>query len=75
MDALVFVVVMVAALVVAAVVVGRGQRGPSPDAPTRPEPGEDTTTADDPRDRPAGPAAEFDAPHDSELHPGEAQER
>lgn len=72
MDALLFLVIMVAALVIAAVVIGRAQRAPSPDDPTPPQPGEDTTRADDPRDRPAGSGAELDAPHSSELEPGEA---
>lgn len=71
MDALLFVVIMVAALAVAAVVIGRTQRAPSPDNPTRPQPGEDAIDARDPRDRPSGPGASFDAPHSSELQPGE----
>lgn len=71
MEALLFLVVMVAALLVAAVVIGRGQRGPSPDAPNRSATGEETTDVGDPRDRPAGPAAEFDRPHDSEMEPGD----
>lgn len=66
-----FLVIMVGALAVAAVVVGRAQRGPSPDNPTRPEPGDDVIAADDPRDRPAGPETAFDAPHSSQLQPGE----
>ncbi|HVL99673.1 MAG TPA: hypothetical protein VM324_10325 [Egibacteraceae bacterium] len=72
MEGLVFVVIMVAALAVAALVIGRAQQRPSPDNPTRPEPGERTVSAEDPRDRPAGPGAELDAPHTSELAPGEA---
>lgn len=71
MDALLFVVIMVAALAVAATVIGRAQRGASPDEPTPPETGGEHTDAADPRDRPAGPGAEPDAPHTSELHPRE----
>lgn len=77
MDALLFLVIMVAALAVAAVVIGRAQRTPSPDNPTRPPPGEhavDAVDADDPRDRPAGPGSSLDAPHSSELQPGEARD-
>lgn len=74
MDALLFLVIMVAALAVAAVVIGRAQRTPSPDNPTRPSPGEHTVDADDPRDRPAGPGSSLDAPHSSELQPGEARD-
>lgn len=66
-----FLVIMVGALAVVAVVIGRAQRSPSPDNPTRPEPGEDVTAAEDPRDRPAGPGTAFDGPHPSELQPGE----
>lgn len=72
MDALVFAVIMVAALAVAALVIGRAQRAPSPDEPSTPAPGEEGLAADDPRDRPGGPGAERDAPHPSELHSGEA---
>lgn len=67
MDGLLFLVIMLAALAVVAVVIGRAQRSPSPDNPTRPAPGEDSPHADDPRDRPGGPGAELDAPHASEL--------
>lgn len=74
MDALLVLVVMVAALCVAAVVIGRARRGPSPDNPTRPEPDEHSMRGDDPRDRPAGPGAERDAPHSSELRSGEASD-
>lgn len=74
MDALLFVVIMVAALAVAALVIGRAQRTPSPDHPTRPDPGENPAAVDDPRDRPAGPGAAFDAPHSSELQPGEMRD-
>lgn len=64
MDAVLFVVIMIATLAAAAVVIARAQRNPSPDNPTRPEPGEHTTDAADPRDRPGGPGAELDAPED-----------
>lgn len=72
MDALVFAVIMVAALAVAALVIGRAHHAPSPDEPSTSAPGEDGLAADDPRDRPGGPGAERDAPHPSELHSGEA---
>lgn len=72
MDALLFLVIMVAALAIAAVVIGRAQNSPSPDDPTRPEPEGGHVGADDERDRPGGPGAELDAPHSSELEPGEA---
>lgn len=62
MDAVLFIVIMGATLAVAAAVITRAQRGPAPDDPTRPEPGEHTTDAADARDRPAGPGAERDAP-------------
>lgn len=74
MDALLFVVVMVAALAVAATVIGRAQRNPSPDEPTKTAADGDPVDAADPRDRPAGPGAELDAPHASELQPGETED-
>lgn len=74
MDALVFLVVMVAALAVAAVVIGRAQRTTSPDEPTKAAPGEKSPEAAHPRDRPAGPGAESQAPHSSELKPGETDD-
>lgn len=74
MDALLFIVIMVGALAVAAVVIGRAQRAPSPDEPTPPPPAEASTDAADPRDRPAGPGAELDAPHTSRLRPGETDD-
>lgn len=64
MDALLFLVIMVAGLAVAALVIGRAQRAASPDDPTPPK-SEEAPAADDWRDRPAGPGAEVDQPHPS----------
>lgn len=71
MDAVLFLVIMLAAVAVTAVVVGRAQRKPSPDDPTPADATGDARDADDPRDRPAGSGAELDAPHSSQFEPGE----
>lgn len=70
MEALLFLVIMVAGLAVAALVIGRAQRAPSPDDPTRPQ-SDESPAATDPRDRPAGPGAEADVPRTSPA-PGAA---
>lgn len=55
MEALLFLVIMVAGLAVAALVIGRGQRAPSPDDPTRPPAGEAPAANDeDGRGSPGG---------------------
>jgi hypothetical protein len=74
MDAALFVVVMLAALLVAGLVIGRAQRKPRPDDPVAPQQRDEAgepTDASDARDRPGGPSAEHDTPHSPELQPGE----
>ncbi|MEX0658245.1 MAG: hypothetical protein WD080_03845 [Egibacteraceae bacterium] len=54
MDALLFLVIMVAGLAVAALVIGRAQRAPSPDDPTRPDPAQAPAADDEDGGAPGG---------------------